>query len=648
MGSLLLLGAGKPPVAAAGVAAIIEGTGQVGTYMWANGVAPFQWKRAGVDISGATSQSYLVDAADDNTALTCVDSSAIASNSISASWVYQSYTGPFTLDMDVQNGRFWFDGVRYNQTDFEALSWVPVLSGSLINKLFTTSTLPYPGFSNVAVTAIGYEATTDSATDTSLFDFSNNSANEWAAVQLRWATAGNFPRLVVVDNGATQVTSVGPNAMITGTAYMFAGKFKLNDFWMVDQFGVLVKDQAGTMPAMTQMRTGAVASGTNIAAGAIHRVAVEDSDVPLLEVQHAMLKTRMIIAYDSEVSLNDGVDARDIFADGFPAIVNSNQNGKVFLYRQQTRGKFTRTAIRSTTITSAKVEGVCLIDSRGDGVYQAAVCDQDVNIIRLYEPTIPGDYAQVDWAVTTILSSKNRLQDVKAIVASGDDRETLFYTYEGTTGGTGGIGKLRWNGSSFTDTLLDQQSGAWGIGGNTFANGDLVYSARNSITGGNPGASAGIFRITQAGTQTVINADAHDWLRVCVGDFFGNGNEDVCACHYDGTTEIFSLFNSASSWAETVINHETETNPNLDRNYGVHNLGYKANSRDAILAFGEGKASVWHWSGSAWAVVQRWDDMPITFKADDTIARMRITRRAKEDIVVADSLGNTLTVFALN
>lgn len=648
-----------------GVPDVVDGTGQVGTYLWAEGTAPRQWYRDGVAIAGEVDESYLIVEADNGTDITTINSSLSPSNAIACTWARCTFDGSFQLDMDAQNTRYWFAGVEYNEADFEALTWVPdTMNGVLINRLFTTGALPYPGFdSSDGFVAMGLEATTDNGTETAVFDFSNNTSAEWASVMLRWQSA-KTSRLNVNDGGVSQVSINGPG-MTSGVQYHYGAKFRANDFWLIEASStIMVEDVGGTMPTLTQMRTGAIQNGVNVAAGAIHRVAVTSGNVPLMEVQHAMLKTSLTIAYDAEVLSADGLDALDIFGDGFDAIVNANQDGKIYLYRQQSRGKFTRTAIRSTVYSpgTAKVEGVVFIDSRGDGDYQVVVCDQNLNLIRLYEPTVPGDYTQANWTETTIRSNTvpvaanvDSLQDVKAITTTGDDRQSLFYTFEGGSGGTGGISKLRWDGASpasFVNTVIAQQSGAWGIGVDLFANGDILFGSTSAAIGRNPGGVPGLWRVTQAGVKTTIHSgdSTRSWGRCCVGDFFGNGNEDVAATHADGTTEAFALFNSASAWAKTTINHTAETAPNVvgfARNHNCQNLGYKANGRDALFICGEGHASVWEWSGSAWAPVQTWTGIPSNFKGDDVIARMNITRRPKPDIVISDSQGNELIVLAI-
>lgn len=627
----------------------IEGTGQTGTYLWANGVAPFQWMQDGVDVGGETNQNYLLTTADEGKIVTYRDANGLVSSGITGTWVRQTFTRPFDLDMDAENARYSFGGALYTEPEFEGFSWAPdVINGNLLNKLFSTGSAPYPGFDPSVFSTISISSLTDNAADPGVTDFGNNGTQQWASSQHRWSV--NTSRQAVVVGGVTQVATTSTGTLISGTRYTTVSKFKLHEFAYRDPVtGRLFKDNAGTMPTpITQMRTGAIQNGINVGAGVIERVSVCSGDTPLLEIEHAALGKVLTIDYSVDLALNDGIDALDIFNDGYPAIINGNQNGKIFLWRQRSRGRFTRTAIKNTAIGSAKVEGVCFIDSRGDGFYQVAQCDQDLSVVRLYEPTIRGDYGQqTDWSMTTIVTGKVKLQDVKAIRASGDDRDTLWFTWEASTNNAGGVGKTRWNGSAFIETTYPRD-GAWGIAQDLFSDGKLLVTARNTITGGNPQAEPGVFQIAQDGTITPISAVANDWLRPTIGDFFGLGNEDAAATYFDGTTVAFVLFDSASAWAATSVNHVAGTIPELNRNYGLHNLHYQANGRDALLVLGEGRASVWHWDGvSAWVVAQQWTDVVVGMKADDNIARMNITRRLKPDIVFSNSNGNSLIVLAL-
>ena len=110
----------------------------------------------------------------------------------------------------------------------------------------------------------------------------------------------------------------------------------------------------------------------------------------------------------------------------------------------------------------------------------------------------------------------------------------------------------------------------------------------------------------------------------------------------------FSLFDGGNAYAKTDVLHTTATTPDpLNKiNDGVFNLGYKSNGRDALLQTCAGKASLWEWSGTAWVASKVWT-LPIGFKSNKTIARMRISRNLKQDIVLADSVTRTIMVLVL-
>jgi len=111
-------------------------------------MATFQWMRDGSPIVGATSQNYAVTAEDEGAAITCVVDGA-TSNAITGTWVSTFQDGTRALlDMDLTNGRYWFDGAEYDLAGFRALAWVPDAfdPANPQGALFTTGTLPFPGY----------------------------------------------------------------------------------------------------------------------------------------------------------------------------------------------------------------------------------------------------------------------------------------------------------------------------------------------------------------------------------------------------------------------------------------------------------------------------------------------------------------------
>lgn len=687
---------------------VINGTGQLGTSLWCEGLPAYQWRRDGTDdIPGAISPSYRVTEADVGHSLTCRANGTV-SNAIACTWVFTHQSGSkVLLHFDGVLGRYWFSGTEYtlNGTGggpaggIQGLSWTPddmdPLAGTAQyttnptpTATYNASFLPFPGYDVAAGAVIVLANTIPNvpAKDANLFAFAQGDSTSTVISTIgTWQSGGALPtsRFNVTSSGSSQCQINASLIWEPSNDYWVASKYKANDFWHVARDGEYKTDTAGTVPGMDRLRIGSGgsgnASGAIVSPGVIKQFAYIPGDAAMYDVQYMMGKTTLVIDRGSHIGENDSLVGRDLFNDGYPAFVNAMEDGRINLYRQQVCGVFTRTAIKSATITGAKVEGICLFDRDGDGVMRLMVADQGLGQIRMYAPTTPGNYAQVDWAEETLFTGKTNMQDVMAIRVASDDRDTIVYTNEGSGGGSlaanGSVGKLRWNKptdsppSTWIDTMIKQRVGAWGLAFTRFSNGDLCYSTRGNEVGRNSAGNNGIYRLSLAGVETVIDDEtrtpvnnttftACPDLRPTIGDFFGEGNEDVAAVRamapYDGMA--FHLYRAADSWATKVsIPHTTAapvsapapTAP-IDRQWAVFNLDYKVNGRSALMQIASGNASQWEWNGTSWEPVRVWlGAVPDEYKADDTIARARQTRGLKPDVILADSLGHAIRVMVL-
>jgi hypothetical protein len=609
---------------------VIEGPGTIGHSLWANSNGPYQWRRDGVAISGATGQSYKVTDADDGKAITCN-----VSNAIMGTWVRcLPFEGsPALLDIDRANDRYWFNGQRYTRAEFQALPWVPDDLTSLISPTaWTTGTEPFPGYDQAQGAVILTATLIDNDLDRALITFSDGTANERIQYYVRWTQTVPVGRLVVNDNAAQQAAldDTTPGAWVSGQQATISFKYKTNDFLMVGTKGDLRSDKVGTTPTVTKMHIGASQLGTNPPSGSIDRVTYFTGAVPVpdLEALHGL--DVVTIAYG--LAENDALEARDIFGDGYPALVNALITGKTTIYRQKKRGVFTPIVI-STATDLVEVEGVQFADYKGDGNLGIFLSDQDPGRIYLLNPDIPGKY---DGTYTRTLlnpvTTHRFVQDMIPFKFPGDDRESIIYTWEGTNNNTGGVGKLRWDGPAWSDTLIARLDGAYNISLSRFANGDFLIGARNAS---NPAPESGIYRMDVNGVLTTLHASLHDWKQVSIGDFFGNGNEDILANMggQDLSTKFY-MFDAANGYAMT------EVDIGKVLRYGCQPAGFKVNGRDAVVVSSDPYVEIWAWNGTAWVLYRSLNRVTTPYKNDDRPARMNIFRQAPgKDFVWADSAG---------
>lgn len=631
-----------PPPPPTGDPAKIDGTGTVGQYLWAEGVEPVQWYRDGVAIAGATSRSYQVVEADDLKALTCIDASGVASNAIVGTWVRKLLDGtPAMLDLDRENDRYWHNGVRYTRAELKALPWVPDAFDALISATaWTTGTLPFPGYDSAAGAMIAEATLDDTGTDATLVSFSDNTISNRINTLARLGLSPEVTMTLVNTTGVTQGNpqSPGEGAVVAGERFTVAGKYKVNEIWHLDRLGNLTFDKvAPAMPVVDRVRFGANQIGAFLASGIIHRVTYFAGDVHLPDIE--MLRGLDILTIAYGLTENDALEARDIFDDGFPAIVNARTIGPTTLYRQKQRGVFTPIVV-SALADLVEVEGVAIVDYAGTGECAIFLSDQDPG--KIYMIPRDGDYEH--WGTRTLVQEGRwYIQDMIPIVFPGDDRESIVYTWEGTTSNQGGVNRLRWGGTAWMDSILKQRDGAYGLALDRFANGDLLYSSRNS--GSNGSANPGVFRLTLAGVESTIVDTIHDWKQVSIGDFFGNGNEDVLANKGGASlAQTFHMFDAGNAWAETSVNIGRTLR------YGCQNAGFKVNGRDAVFVSGDlpGYHQIWAWNGSAWALYRTLRKSGTPSKHDDRPARMNIFRQAPgRDLVWADSFGFKIRAIRL-
>lgn len=627
-------------------AAVIEGIPTIGQALWATGTAPYQWYRSGVAITSATSQGYLLVTADDGANITCIDASGLSSNTIVGTWVrYLQNGNAAILDIDRQNDRYWHNGTFYNRANFQALAWVPDNITSLISTTaWTSAGVPFPGFSASAGAFIGTATLTDANVDLNIVTFSDNTTTNFIQSQLRFQNVPAVGRLQVTTGNVSQAVPQS-GAWLSDVQSTQAVGWNNNDCWFLGpQNGVTFDNTTPNgIPTVDRMRLGSNATGSQVATGSIERVTYFAGDVPLHDIQ--MLLGLDVITLDYGLGENDPVDAKDVFGDGFPAILNNDGTGTVRLYRQQQRNVFTKT-FPSTATDLIEVEGICWLDYAGTGNHIIMLSDQNPGKIYSLTPNTPGAYTGAYTRSAAIRSDRPWIQDLRAITFPGDDRESLVYTWESNTNAAGGINKMRWDGAAWVDTQLVQHDGAFGISYKRFANGDLLFNARASH---NPGAESGVFRMTLAGVETTIVADSSDWKMCSIGDFFGNGNEDVLAhIEIPGTHTDFFLFDSANAWAKTTVSVGKTVR------YGTQNAGFKVNGREAVVVAGDTPApyvEIWAWNGAAWALYRSLTGTygaASFWKSDDPPAKMNIFRQSPgQDLVWGESLGQKLVAVRL-
>lgn len=341
---------------------------------------------------------------------------------------------------------------------------------------------------------------------------------------------------------------------------------------------------------------------------------------------------------DSGLGAIDGIDARDVTGNGLQDLLIGNEDGQVWWYEQTSAGVFMQHTIRSTAVAgSPKQESACWAEV--DGTIVAVRADQARGEISVFVPDNPADLTGT-WTRGVIQATRPSVQFVGSIDLDGDGNDEILYAFEGESSGVGGVSWLDWtsgaleSAASWTDRVIRQRDGAWWI--EEMANGDLAFSAREQF---NPSADAGVFLLTKPvdptdtpWVETTIVASANDWTQIALGDFFGNGNEDIAAVRGpDSADTNVYFYDSANAWAETVVNLGVSTAFNVKR------AGYKTYCRDAIFTSGiGGVAGVWQWNGSTWVL-----DRPlIVGKADNRVPLIGTT-----SLVFADSDKGTLTLI---
>jgi hypothetical protein len=619
-----------------------------------------QWYRNGTAIPGAINQSYLLTEDDVGANIHYTEiyqGFTIDSAPIVATWVRKLQDGtPALLDMDFENDRYWYDGVEYTRTTFQNLSWVPDDISTSIQLQFTTGSEPFVGFNATAGVVIHESTSTDNNVDAHVITFSDGTTNNYVGNRIQWS-AGT-PNI----NFISRVTSVNQaqfqsKAATSGVRLTQWFKYKQDDFWVQDSDDDPAYDNSGTLPSVTRMMVGCAPNSTASSPlqGSVHRITYFPGDIRKSDIDILMGIDVITIAYSVAGMLeNDGTDARDVMGTGLPALLTSNQDGRIWWWEQTSRNVWTQRVITSNQPASAKFEGVAWIDYAGDGNLGVVGVDQENGNVWFWTPDSPGVYSGT-WSGSAIQASRSGLQDCMAITQASDDRESILYTWEGSSGGNGGVNKLRWNGSAWTDVAIVQMNGAWHLHRTPFADGTYLVGARTNRNAGT-GAGAGAYKVTiggvgASGSKTALWTSDFDWTRMEIGNFFGN-TEDIASVKGPNDDEAaFYLFNSANSYAMTTVS----TSVVGDSAWNIRKTGATSNGRDVLLITGYGTAKLWAWNGNtAWTSTKDFSALlkPGTgttgAKSDDTMQAMNIFRRNSADaFVYGDSLANELKAIRI-
>lgn len=352
----------------------------------------------------------------------------------------------------------------------------------------------------------------------------------------------------------------------------------------------------------------------------------------------------------------DGQDARDITGNGLLDILVAEALGKVFWYEQTSAGSFTKRTIRGTVRTGGpQVEGAAWVDVDGDGEYEAVVVDAGLGDLLIYVQDTPGTPTGTWTQGKLIDGTRPDLQDVKAWDIDGDGREEIVYSWEGDLNNTGGINWLDWQSgdvlvdTNYVDNVMIQHDGAWWIAPvrTSFGGGSgdtIVFAARNK---GNPAPEPGVFYlvkptpVTNAWSETTIESHASDdFKHVDVGDFFGNGNQDVIVhVRLNATTDDeVRLYDAGDSFAKTTVVVDARSNAFGLRRY--------INGREAWVTCDEDSLEtvVWAWSDTGWQPYA----VTASNKQQDRQMIFDVDGDAVLDFVLGDSNGDDLAYFELS
>lgn len=362
--------------------------------------------------------------------------------------------------------------------------------------------------------------------------------------------------------------------------------------------------------------------------------------------------------FDTDATGGDSLHAVDINGNGLKDLCHILENGRAYWMKQTAPAVFTKYTIRGTSVSgSPKVEGCLFHDPVGDGTYRVFAFDQGNGEVRIYDPAAGPDYTGT-WTEGVIVTGVANVQRGWLLNIGGSTK--IVIAFEGSNGSTGGISVIEYDGSgavtssaNWVTTPLIVHPGAWAIAEpnrDLDADGDLdiMFTARDG-TAHNANAVPGVYWIACPAsspltnvpwTEHTIQSASADYTNLIWGDWFGNGRFDLCI-QTSSTTNGVRLYDSTSGWG-SAITPTTFTEPNGGSFFNVVDLDYQINGRDALLTQTSSRMVIWQWDGAAWFI----DTMltgAIIAKADNTIAKFDIDADGDNDLVMADSVGLTLS-----
>lgn len=272
-----------------------------------------------------------------------------------------------------------------------------------------------------------------------------------------------------------------------------------------------------------------------------------------------------VLNLDSETKRYNGLDLINLEGDGDNLIdlITGTMEGDVFVFEQNPANTFTANNIFTTG--GNQFSSVRGYDWDSDGDYEIISLNKTDGKIRIHKPDTLGD-AFGSYTTTELITGRPFLQAMFLHDFDADGFPSVCYSWEGTVNGEGGIHKLRFTGSDpenpahWTDSVLIQHNGAWGLNGVTdiegVGNDDIYFTARKS--GRNAAEVPGVYWLRESGgysLETITN-ETEDWGHLTIGDFTSNGNnKDLVVSRGDGgggTTGIF-LYDYADSFSETEL-----------------------------------------------------------------------------------------------
>jgi len=325
--------------------------------------------------------------------------------------------------------------------------------------------------------------------------------------------------------------------------------------------------------------------------------------------------------------------------DGKYDLIGGTLTGKIYYFEQgATVDDWTATQIIDSgdEIQSLKIYGrdagkLVLITVHKD---LSGALNGNVRIHKAQTIDDKGAYSSV-----TLVTNRNYPQDILVYDVDGDGADEFLFTYQGTSGGSGGINWFDWNGSdiinasNWTEHVAKQHESAWWMAGfhNIAGIDRLVFSARNNR---NPASVPGIFYltpaaiITDAWTETTIDNTVADWMHVDVGNFSGNSN-DIVAIN-NGTDDV-SFYNAANSWEKTTINGSS-----LQGSFNVRKIAETYNSRNILLHIVENdRGYIMYWNGTTW--IKEPVFATITHPADNEVLYLDLDGSGEKYVVFDDS-----------